>query len=74
MSTYTHIQRAFASFQLRVSRLYRQRVTEPVQWWLALGRPQQFRPRIPWWQPFVGWYLVLTGGSVPRYPRRRRSR
>ena len=48
-------------FQCRVAALYFQRVSLPVQWWVACGRPPQFRPRLPWWQPFVWRWLVLSG-------------
>ncbi len=56
-------------FQCRVAAFYFQRVSLPVRWWLALGRPAQFRPRLPWWQQFVLAWLRLSG-RVPA-PRRR---
>src|SRR5512137_2741864 len=48
-------------FQCRVAGFYYRRVSLPVQWWVACGRPPQFRPRLPWWQPFVWRWLVLPG-------------
>jgi hypothetical protein len=51
---------------------YHRRVTQPLQFWLALGRPPFLRPRLPWWQPLVWRWLVITGWVEPR-PRRRRS-
>ena len=33
----------------------------PVQFWRACGCPPQFRPRLPWWQPLVWRWLVLSG-------------
>ena len=43
----------------RVSRFYYQHVTLPVYFWRACGCPEQFTPRIPWWQPWVYRLLVL---------------
>jgi len=48
-------------FQCRVAAFYFQRVSLPVQWWRACGCPPQFRPRLPWWQPLVWRWLVLSG-------------
>jgi len=48
-------------FQCRVARFYFLRVTSPVEVWVALGRPRQFRPRLPWWQPLVFAWLRLSG-------------
>lgn len=48
-------------WQCAVASLYFQRVTFPVQSWVACGRPPQFAPRIPWWQPFVWHWLHITG-------------
>ena len=48
-------------FQCRVARLYFQRVSLPVQFWRACGCPPQWRPRLPWWQPFVFSWLRLSG-------------
>jgi len=45
----------------RGNRRYYQRVTVPVQFWVVLGGPEQFRPQLPWWQPFVYRWLVITG-------------
>ncbi len=52
-------------WQCRVAALYAQRVTLPVQFWRALGAPAQLRPQLPWWQPFVFSYLVVTGWLRP---------
>ena len=57
-------------WQSVVSGLYYRRVTAPVQFWVALGQPAGFAPRLPWWQPFVFSYLSLTGWLRPA---RRRS-
>jgi hypothetical protein len=57
--------------QSRISGAYFQRVTFPLQCWVACGRLPQFRPSLPWWQPFIWRYLVLTGWA-PRRPRRQR--
>jgi hypothetical protein len=54
-----------------VSGLYFQRVTQPLQWWHALGRPSSWRPQLPWRQPFVWRWLVVTGWLRPS---RRRDR
>jgi hypothetical protein len=48
-------------WQGHVSGFYFHRVTVPVSFWLACGRPAAFRPQLPWWQPFVFSYLRLTG-------------
>ena len=48
-------------WQCAVASLYFQRVTYPVQCWVACGRPPQFRPQLPWWQPFVWHWLHITG-------------
>ncbi len=47
--------------QCRVAAFYFHRVSLPVQFWRACGCPPQFRPRLPWWQPFVWRWLVLSG-------------
>ena len=52
-------------WQCAVAARYYQRVTVPVQFWVACGRPAQFRPQLPWWQPLVWRYLLITGW----YPR-----
>ncbi len=54
-------QRGWQQFQYRVAAFYFQRVSLPVQWWRAAGCPPQFRPRLPWWQPLVWRWLVLSG-------------
>ena len=51
----------WSRWQCRVAAFYFQRVTLPLQWWVGCGRPPQFRPQLPWWQPFVWRYLCLTG-------------
>ena len=53
------------SVRRRLAARYHQRVTLPVQFWVAAGRPPQFRPHIPWWQPLAYSYL---------HRRHRRSR
>ena len=53
-------------FQCRVAALYYQRVTVSVQFWVAAGRPAQFRPQLPWWRPFVWRWLVITGWQSRR--------
>ena len=47
---------------------YYQRVTLPLQFWHALGCPSSWRPQLPWWQPFVWRYLVLTDWVWPSRP------
>jgi hypothetical protein len=77
-----HLQRGWAArrwhplvgvrwqrFQCRVAAFYFQRVSLPVQWWRAAGCPPQFRPRLPWWQPFVWRWLVLSGWLPARRQR-----
>jgi len=58
-------------WQCAVASLYFQRVTQPVQFWVALGRPAQWRPQLPWWQPFVWRWLVVTGWVRPSRRRER---
>jgi hypothetical protein len=48
-------------WQSSVSGFYFRGVTQPWQWWVAAGSLPQWRPRLPWWQPFVYRYLVITG-------------
>ena len=48
-------------FQGRVSGLYYRRVSGPLRFWRAAGCPRQFRPSLPWWQPFVYRWLVVSG-------------
>ena len=48
-------------FQCRVAAFHFQRVSLPMQFWRACGFPSQFRPRLPWWLPFVWRWLVLSG-------------
>jgi hypothetical protein len=52
-------------WQSAVSGLYFRRVTQPLQLWHALGRPSSWRPQLPWWQPFVWRWLVITGWVRP---------
>ena len=54
--------------QGRVCALYFRRVTYPVRIWRACGCPPQFRPSIPWWQPFVWRWLVLSRAFGPIHP------
>jgi hypothetical protein len=51
-------------FQCRLLALYYWRVTYPVRVWRAFGCPEQFRPRLPWWQHFVWVWLSSTGWLV----------
>ena len=51
-----------------ICRFYFQRVTLPVRFWVACGSPEQFRPRLPWWQPFVWRWLVISGAFRPIHP------
>ena len=55
-------------FQGRICGLYFRRVTFPVRCWRACGCPPQFRPTIPWWQPFVWRWLVISGAFGPIHP------
>jgi hypothetical protein len=55
-------------FQGRWCGLYFQRVTLPVRFWRACGCPAQWRPRLPWWQPFLWRWLVLSGAYGPIHP------
>ena len=48
-------------WQCAVAAFYFHRVSLPVQFWRACGCPSQFRPRLPWWQPLVWRWLVLSG-------------
>ena len=54
--------------QAPVLSLYFRRVTLPVRFWRACGSPSQFRPRLPWWQPLVWRWLVLSGAFGPMHP------
>ncbi len=42
-------QRGWLRWQGWVSSLYHQRVTQPLQFWRALGCPSSWRPQLPWW-------------------------
>ena len=57
-------------WQCRVSGFYYRHVTAPVSFWVACGQPPEFRPQLPWWQPFVFSYLRLTGWIRARRPER----
>ena len=57
--------------QGRIAGHYFVRVTQPLQWWVAFGRPPEFRPSLPWWQPFVWHWLHITGW-LPASRRRER--
>jgi hypothetical protein len=57
-------------WQSAVSGLYFRRVTAPVQFWLACGRPAAFRPALPWWHQLVYSYLRLTGWLRAGRPER----
>ena len=52
-------------WQGAVASLYFRRVTLPLRFWVALGQPEQFRPQLPWWRPFVWRWLVITGWVRP---------
>ena len=54
-------RRDWQRFQCRVAGFYFHRVSLPVQFWRACGCPPAFRPRLPWWQPFVFAWLRLSG-------------
>jgi len=60
-----YVRSHWLRWQGSIASFYFQRVTQPVQFWVACGRPPQFAPRIPWWQPFVWQYLVITGWVRP---------
>ena len=47
-------------WQGSIAGFYFQRVTLPLRWWVACGQPEQFRPQLPWWQPFVFAWLRGT--------------
>ena len=47
--------------QGRIAQCYFLRVTQPLQFWVAVGRPAAFRPSLPWWQPLVWHWLHITG-------------
>jgi hypothetical protein len=49
--------------------VYHHRVTLPVRLWRSFGSPSLLRPSIPWWQPFLFWWLCHTGYA----PRRTRA-
>jgi hypothetical protein len=48
-------------FQCRVTGFYFRRFIMPIRLWQACGCPAQFRPQVPWWQPFVWFWLSITG-------------
>jgi len=55
-------------FQGPILALYFRRVTSPLRLWRAFGCPPEFRPRLPWWQPFVWRWLVLSRAFGPIHP------
>ena len=55
-------------FQGPILALYFRRVTEPVRIWRAFGCPSSWRPQLPWWQPFVWRWLVLSRAFGPQHP------
>ncbi len=67
---HTPVRIYWQRFQCRAAALYHRRVTVPVKFWLACGRPPQFRPHLPWWHPFLHSYLCFTGWRT--YSRSRR--
>ena len=48
-------------WQGAVAALHHRRVTDRVRCWVASDSPEQFRPSLSWWQPFVWHYLHITG-------------
>ena len=52
-----------AQLQQQLLTTYFRRVTEPCIFWRACGCPPQFRPSLPWWQPFAWRWLSLTGSA-----------
>ena len=66
-----HIRMLWFRLQSRIASFYAQRITQPWQFWHALGCLPECRPALPWWQPWVYRWLVLTGW-VQHRPRRRR--
>ena len=54
--------------QGRVLALYFRRITSPVRVWVACGCPAEFRPVLPWWQPLVWRWLVVSGAFGPQHP------
>ena len=57
-------------FQCSVAGFYFRGVTLPFRFWLSCGRPVGFRPRYPWWQPFVWRWLCVSGWVRPSRPAR----
>ncbi len=64
-----YVRSRWYRWQGAVAAFYFQRVTLPARWWRACGCPVQFRPQLPWWQPFVWRYLCLTGWLRPSRSR-----
>ena len=56
-------------FQGALAGAYFRRVTVPLQWWHACGEALGMQLRLPWWQPLVWHWLVITGW----FPRPRRG-
>ena len=71
---YRRWRRAVGWQHQRLTRFYFLRVVQPCEFWVACGCPAQFRFSVPWWQPFVHWYLVRVVGisyrSSPAFRRR----
>src|SRR5262245_2539810 len=44
-----YVRSHWSRLQGGLARRYYQRVTLPVRFWVACGRPPQFAPRLPWW-------------------------
>ena len=53
-------------FQSRLAGVYHWRVTEPVRVWRAFGSIWLLRPSLPWWQPFLFWWLCWSGYAPRR--------
>jgi hypothetical protein len=66
-----YVRTRWLRWQCAVAALYFRRVTYPLQAWVACGRLEGFTPVLPWWQPFVWFYLVITGWAryFPRLHR-----
>lgn len=52
-----------SQLQQRLLTHYYHHITLPFHFWRAMGRPPQFRPHLPWWQPFAWRWLSITGQS-----------
>jgi hypothetical protein len=61
--------------QARLLSLYLVRVRRSARLWVALGRPAQWKPVIPWWHQLLFSWLVFSGqlsAPPPRLSRRER--